>query len=254
MYVKYLIKECDKMLRIAVCDDENVICSILEEYIKQICDSLSIEIEIDVFYTGESFINYLSKNTYNLIFLDIELNKCSGIDVSRYIRDTLLDDSMQIIFVSGKNGYDRQLFEFRPFSFIEKPFTIERILFIFEKYLYIYGNKSDIFHYKYGHDTFWVKLSKIIYFKSVDRKVIIKTSSDEDEFYGALEKINEQLKGQGFIMPNKSYIVNYRVIKSFQSELIILTNGEEIHIARTKKKEIAKLQLVLENGGFYHEF
>ena len=178
-------------MKIAICDDENVVCSLLEKYLEQILNGLQIEFEIDVFNTGESFIRHLnSENTYTLIFLDIELNRCSGIDVSKYIRDTLHNDLVQIIFVSGKNGYDRQLFEFHPFYFIEKPFEIEKISFIIEKYLRIYGNHGDIFHYKYGHDTFWIKLSNIVYFKSIDRKVRIKTVSGIEEFYGSIEKIN----------------------------------------------------------------
>ena len=40
------------MIRIAVVDDENTICSILEDYIENICDCMQIETEIDVFTTG----------------------------------------------------------------------------------------------------------------------------------------------------------------------------------------------------------
>lgn len=242
-------------MKIAVCDDENAVCTLLEKYISQVCKGLQIKCEIDVFNTGESFIRYLSsENTYNLIFLDIALYECSGIDVSRYIREDLNNNSVQIIFVSGKNEYDRQLFEFRPFYFIEKPFDINKITFVIEKYLRIYGNKNNIFHYKYGHDTFWVRFDEIIYFCSNDRKLRIRTVSGFDEFYGSLEKVSEQLKGQGFIRTHKSFLVNYRFIKVFQSELIIMTTGEEIPIARTKKRDVAKLQLIMENGSPINEF
>lgn len=240
------------MIRIAICDDEEYICSSLERYIKECCSTMQIGCEIDIFNTGEGFIKNLDEdNSYHLIFLDIELKQCSGIDVSEHIRNVLHNESVQIVYVSGKNGYDRQLFTFRPFHFVDKPFDRDKIRTVLEKYLRIYGNRNDIFYYKVGHDKYWAKLAEVVYFKSLDRKVFIKGISEDDEFYGSLEKVWEQIEGQGFLVPHKSYIVNYRYIKSFQSNLILLTNGETIPIAKAKRKEIAKAQIVLENGGDY---
>ena len=241
------------MLRIAVVDDEEYICSILDRYIRECCVALQMECEVDIFNTGERFIHHLgADNSYHLLFLDIELKQCSGIDVSTHIRNVMMDESLQIVYVSGKNGYDRQLFSFRPFGFVGKPFDQIQISEVIKKYIHIYGNKSDIFHYKVGHDKFWIKLSDVLYFKGLDRKVLIKRAKNEDVFYGSLEKVKEQVKGQGFLYPHKSYIVNYRYIRSFQLNVIILTNGEELPIAKSRQKEIAKAQIILERGGSYY--
>ena len=247
----YVIIVCrgENMLRFAICDDEEYICSRLEEYINTYCDSKMIESEVDIFNTGESFISFLNNdNRYHIIFLDIELKKCNGIDVSKHIRNIICNEAVQIVYVSGKEGYDRQLFTFRPFCFIEKPFDYNKIAYVVGKYLRIYGDNNDIFHYKVGHDTFWIKLGDILYFKSIDRKIMIKTLNGDDSFYGALEKVEEQLRKHGFLSPHKSYLVNYRFIRSFRSDMIILTNNEEIPVAKSKRKEIAKAQIAIENG------
>lgn len=238
------------MLHIAVCDDENAICTQIEQLVTEACRGLEVEADIDIFNSGEGLMRRLDeKNVYHLIFLDIELQHCSGLIVGRHIRDELQDDVTQIVFVSGKSEYDRKLFEFRPFHFIAKPVGQQKILQVIEKYIRIFGNKSDIFNYKYGRDTYWVKISDILYFKSNDRKVLIRTSTGEEEFYGSIERTCEQLKNQGFIMTHKSFLVNYRFIKAFQSEKVVMTNQEEIPIAKSKKKEVCRLQLLLENGG-----
>ena len=115
------------MLRFAVCDDEEYICNKLEEYIYKYCESKIIKAEVDIFNTGESFINFLNNNNdYHIIFLDIELKNCNGIDVSEHIRNSLNNETVQIVYVSGKSGYDRQLFSYRPFHFIDKPFDYNR--------------------------------------------------------------------------------------------------------------------------------
>ena len=124
--------------------------------------------------SGECIANKLQNNeSYHLIFLDIELKQCSGIDVGNFIRNQLMDESTQIVFFSGKDGYDRQLFEFRPLGFIEKPLTLKKVTGIVEKYLRIYGASSELFTYKFNRDVFCVKLCEILYFKSMEHVSIL---------------------------------------------------------------------------------
>lgn len=238
------------MLRIAICDDEDVICSALEVFINQACKSIHIEAEIDIFTTGTGIIKHLTNGSrYNIFFLDIELDEETGIDVSECIRNQINDESAQIIYVSGKNEYDRQLFAFRPFSFIAKPFDASVIYSTLDKYMRIYGGKNDLFHYKIGHDTFWMDLSNVLYFKSNRKLINIISLSEIDKYYGTMSELLDQLNTKGFISPHKSYLVNYRFIKVFQPDAIIMVNGDEIPIAKGKRDEISKLQLHFENGG-----
>ncbi|MDD5900655.1 MAG: response regulator [Lachnospiraceae bacterium] len=126
------------MLKIAVVDDEHTVAAQTERCLTEACNELQLKAEINVFDSGEEVIRFLeSKNVYHIIFLDIEMERCNGIDVSRYIRDMLQDETTQLVYVSGKNGYDRQLFEFRPFGFIEKPATTEKIREIWDGSAYL---------------------------------------------------------------------------------------------------------------------
>jgi len=238
------------MLKIAVVDDEVTVAARTEHLLIEVCKSLQLEAEIDVLGSGEEAVRFLNGDTiYHMIFLDIEMGACSGIDVSRFLRETLRDDVTQIVYVTGTNGYDRQLFQFRPFGFIEKPATMEKVQEILSKYVRIYGLKQEVFEYKSGHSTYFVKLSDILYFESEDRKVRMQTLTGEEVFYGSVQKLSEQLSEKGFFMPHKSFLVNYRMIKSFQPDVLMLVNDEQVPIAKGKRKEIARLQLMMENGG-----
>ena len=238
------------MLKIAVVDDEHTVAAQTERCLTEACNELQLEAEINVFGSGEEVIRFLeSENVYHIIFLDIEMGMCNGIDVSRYIRDMLRDETTQLVYVSGKSGYDRQLFEFRPFGFIEKPATTEKIREILSKYMRIYGVRQDMFEYKVGHGTFFVELSEILYFESFGRKIRLKSVETENMFYGVIQELSEQLKSSGFFMPHKSYLVNYRFVKSFHPDCLYLVNGERIPIAKGKRQEVAKLQLRMDNGG-----
>lgn len=237
------------MIRIAVVDDDNPICTELEYLINKAACILSAEVQIDIYNSGEHFTNILKHNErYDLIFLDIELDSQNGIDVGHYIRDFLKDEATQIAYVSGKNGYDRQLFEFRPIDFIEKPVSSEKILAVLRKYIRIYGNQSELFKYKINRDTFYARIDEIIYFKSDDRKVILVKETEVEDFYGSIEKIHQQLRTRGFFMPHRSYLINYRFIKGFQAKTIIMTNGEIAPISENRKNEVFRIQLLMENG------
>ena len=75
------------MYKIGICDDSKLTCTELENMLRDIMQSLRIEAEIEPWYSGESLCKYLEAgNRFDLIFLDIELLKLSGIDVGNYIR------------------------------------------------------------------------------------------------------------------------------------------------------------------------
>ncbi len=240
------------MIRIAVVDDEFPVCDALKDIILESAARLNIKTEIDCFKSGEEFIKHLNKgNEYHLIFLDIEMQNGNGLDVGSYIRDVQNNYSEQIVFITGKSGYEAQLFAYQPFYFITKPFDIETITMVIAKYLRIFGNKSEIFNYKIGHQTGWVLLSDILYFESDNRKVKMVLSSDCSEivFYGSIERVFEQLSGQGFFSPHKSFVVNYRYVNSFHPDHLILYHNVRIPISKSRRGEIVRIQLLYENGG-----
>lgn len=250
---KSIIERIGFMLRIAIVDDEEHICEQVERLLQECSKQINVDFQIEIFYSGEALISKLKDDEkFDLIFLDIELYQYNGIDVGHFIRDELLDDSTQIAFISGKNGYDRLLFEFRPIHFIEKPATLSKIQNVITKYIRIYGQQGDVFNYKVNRDTYYADVNKILYFKSDDRKVIIVSKDDTDEFYYSIEKIAQQLKNKGFFVPHRSYLVNYRYVKSFQLKKIIMTNGDEIPISENRRADVLKIQVIMENGGKFY--
>ena len=94
------------MFRIAVCDDNDAVCSAIENTIDGFFKTESIHYEIDSFQSGEELLEELNDHVkYDLIYLDIELAQLNGVAVGRYIRENLLDDYTQIAFISAKPSY-----------------------------------------------------------------------------------------------------------------------------------------------------
>ena len=136
------------MIRIAVCDDEVYICTLLEDMLTEILREKDVQFEIDTFSSGESLCRELERRDFDIIFLDIELPEVSGIDVGRYIRETLKNEIVQIAYISAKEGYAMELFEFRPINFLVKPLEKEKVARVMEKYFIITEQDNHVFEYK----------------------------------------------------------------------------------------------------------
>lgn len=246
-----LKKGANIMIRIAIVDDENMVCGNIEATVLQFGKENNIEIETEIYLSGDELCNALkSREYFNLILLDIEMNNGDGIDTGKYLRDELQDDTTQIVYVSGKNGYDRQLFEFHPLGFIEKPVSYDKLCKILKKYLKMFGDENEILSFKSGHNIHWLHLKDIMYFESLDRKIVIVDSDNiTHEFYGTMDNVFVQIKLNGFMMIHKSYIINYRYVREFHSSEIIMDNGKALPVSKHRKNEVLKWQLKMESGG-----
>ena len=75
------------MIEIAICDDNLSFTSWLEEQIVDLGKKHFVDLENDIFYTGEVLIDHIRNGKrYDLIFLDIEMLGMNGVDVAFQIR------------------------------------------------------------------------------------------------------------------------------------------------------------------------
>jgi len=240
-------KGCISMIRIAVCDDVVEICSELENIIlgfqKQTCEELSV----DVFYSREGLINYIKNgNNFDLIFLDIEIGKINGVEVGHFIRDELKDYITKIIYISSKSSYDRQLFDVQPLHFLSKPLDSRKIINDINLAIMLLGKENKTFSFKCSNQIYRLPIKEIIYFESAGRQMKLIFFNGTFYFYGTVDSVREQLSKSRFIMPHRSYIVNYDNIVYIKKDEIKMCNGDIIPISRLKAKEVRDFQITYE--------
>lgn len=227
------------MLRIAICDDDKIICRQLEDMLCEISEDIHEEIEIEVYYSGEEICDFLVKgNHYDLIFLDIELNEINGVEVGKKIRSDLNDELTQIVYISSKESYAMELFEVRPLNFIIKPINKEKIEMLLLKAIKLLDKESRYFEYKYNNINFNLPINDILYFESNGRKVNIILSDEIKSFYGKLSTVEEQLNNPDFIMIHKSYLVNFNFCIEYNYEYIKMSNQEVLTISQNNRKAV----------------
>ncbi|MEW8973710.1 MAG: LytTR family DNA-binding domain-containing protein [Tissierellaceae bacterium] len=235
------------MLRVAICDDEKKICSQLKDVLEKISMKFSQEIDLAIFYSGEKLCECLSKDIYfDIIFLDIELEMMNGVEVGRKIREEMLDEITQIVYISGKESYAMELFKVRPLDFIIKPLKFEKIEEVFKIALRLIKGSQGVFKYKFGYTTYSVLIKDILYFESRDRQVKIHTVNGINRFYGTLKDTHDKVREFNFIDIHKSYLVNYNHVIKFEYHQVTMSNKSVLPISQSNRKKVRALQLEIE--------
>nr|WP_298000486.1 LytTR family DNA-binding domain-containing protein [uncultured Anaerotignum sp.] len=225
------------MFRIAVCDDNDAVCSAIENIIDGFFRTENTHYEIDSFQSGEELLKELNNHEkYDLIYLDIELAQINGVAVGRYIRENLLDDYTQIAFISAKSSYALELFQVRPIHFLVKPFTPRQVIGILEKAMELQGHQIKIFSYRTGKIENRIPYKDIMYFSSEGKKIIIHMRNGKDTFYGKLSELN--LPDTEFMQIHKSFIVNKQFVTRFKFDSVLLSDDEELPISRAYRKTV----------------
>lgn len=161
------------MLRIAICDDDKILVTQIEEMLNRYLDKKMIDRYIEIFYDGASLERIYEKgDRFDIIYLDIEMSGKNGIEAAKSIRR--LDRDVLLIYVSSYETYFMQLFEVEPFRFIKKPIKeteFEEVIdFAYERII----EEDAYFEYKYN------KMEKIA---DLLTKFMISESSSENLDY-----------------------------------------------------------------------
>ncbi|WP_313530475.1 LytR/AlgR family response regulator transcription factor [Anaerotignum sp.] len=227
------------MFKVAICDDNEVVCSEIEKEIIEFFATESIQYDIDVFYSGEELIASLrEEEKYDLIFLDIELDEINGIMVGRFIREELMDDITQISFISAQTSYALELFQVRPIHFLVKPVARSQVFQVLEKTLHLQGRQTKFLCYKSERTEKKVPYRDILYFSSEGKKIFIHTRQGDDCFYDKL--CNLTIPATDFVRIHKSYIINRQYVVQFKFDRVLLSNSEELPISRMYRKDVRK--------------
>jgi len=227
------------MLEIAVCDDESIMTSKIENLLERIGKG---DLEIDVFYDGNTLVDYIiNGKRYDIIYLDIEMSNKNGISAAREIRK--VDKKVIIMYVSSYESYAKEVFEVSAYRFIIKPIDTN----IFQKYFE--AARAEItaqpryFRYQYNKVTYRVSIDEILYFQSDRRVTYIITENGSNKCYGKLNDIEKNLIKSNihFLRTHQSFLVNPKYVFRYVYHSIELIDGTILAISENRRKRVSEL-------------
>lgn len=235
------------MINIAICDDDIAITGVIEEMLYKIEKEQNLQINCSIFFDGDTLIQNIHQGSYyDLIYMDIEMNRINGINTAEIIRN--LDVPVLIIYISGYEKYLKELFHTEPFRFLSKPIDESEFCDVFMAAFKRIQQKTGYFSFSYNKTYIKVPLSSIYYFESKNRIVYIHMSENKniyaegsyDRFYGKMNEVQKQLSAYNsrFIRIHQSYLVNYDYIKSMNFTTVMMTNGTLLQISEERQKSV----------------
>ncbi|GAA0181071.1 LytTR family DNA-binding domain-containing protein [Clostridium sediminicola] len=226
------------MISICICDDEKMQRKDLKSIISMQFQLKGIEFSVVEYENGEDLLSVIRKdrNSYDIIFLDIEMNKINGIETARQVR--LLNDTAIIIFITGFSDYVFDGYEVKAFNYVMKPYRQEKIVDVLFKALkQVYKEQNDFFMVQSSRNAYKINYNDIIYFVSDKRRIKVITSGENIyEFYEKLDDIEKKLP-QFFVRIHQRYLVNLNFVLSIENNFIEIKD-EKLPISRRRYQDV----------------
>lgn len=230
------------MVRYLIIDDEHIAHDIIKNY----CDMLPNMKLMKHCYDAIEALDYLSTNSIDLIFLDLNMPKLKGFDFLK-----TLPNKPKVIVTTAYKEYALEGYELEITDYLLKPFSFERFLKAVNKAIHIKENNpvtvqpeentlSEHVFLSSNKKHFQVKISDILYIEAAGNysKVVLKNDSIlvRDKISSLLEKISTEQ----FIQVHKSFIVAIEHINSLEGNRILIGNNT-IPIGKMYKSNIINL-------------
>lgn len=224
----------EDVIQIAVCDDEKGQRSVLREILTL---HLQLKAEAHEFYefaSGEELCTACRKNSFDLIFLDIEMNGMSGMETARKLRG--LGVQTVLIFVTAYPDFVFQGYEVHAFHYILKPYKEKKIRDVADAALReIADREAEYYLIPTGSGSYRQNLREVLYFYSDRRKITAVTKSDKKTFYGKLDELQKELPAY-FQRIHQRYLVNMNQVMETKDNSA-LVGTEILPVSRAHRQE-----------------
>ena len=163
-------------LRIAVCDDEQAQRELLEEYIRKWAKGREYQAGISSFSDGEALLAAFSRESFDLLLLDIQMQGTDGMCVARKIRAA--GHETGILFVTGYEDYLAEGYEVEAFRYLLKPLQPEKLWDALDQYLLRRKRARRYWTVETPEGQKRVELARILYLESFGHTCRLSTREE----------------------------------------------------------------------------
>jgi len=214
-----------KTLNCIIVDDEPLAIEGIELYVNDY-ENLNLVGTFDDAISANAFIQ---TNQVDLMFLDIEMPKMSGLDFLKSLKNAPL-----VIFTTAYPQFALDAFDLNVVDYLLKPIGPNRFMMAMNKVEFIQSKTpsvveeiaADFIYIKSDRKYVKIFFKDIKYIKGLKDYVIIHTTTERIITAINIKNIHLNLPHQIFARTSKSYLVNINHIKTVNSESLIIDDHE----------------------------
>lgn len=224
-------------IKCLIIDDEPLSQDVLKKYI---ADSPQIEL-IGIYSNAVEANVFLQSNSIELLFLDINMPKISGLNFFKSLINPPL-----VIFTTAYPEYAIEGYEVDAVDYLVKPFSFERFLKAINKVV----EKNSIAQLKNKNTggsillksdkrVHKVDFDKIIYLQAIGDYVKVVTSEKNLLVHSTIKSLVEQLPAVEFIRIHKSFVISIKRLEYIEGNQVRI-DKENLPIGLNYKEELIK--------------
>lgn len=214
-----------------IVDDEPLARAGLEDYVRQI-EFLELKATCKNAMEANTFLN---QNQVDLLFLDIEMPKLSGM---AFLRS--LPNSPAVIFTTAYAQYALEGYNFNVIDYLLKPISFERFLQASNKALQLLNKQSEEENHifvKTDKQLVKINISDVLFVESMQNYVVFHTNTDKTMTLASMKSLTDWLPKKYFIMVHRSYLVAKSKVEAVIGNQLLI--GEhKIPISTRMRKQV----------------
>jgi DNA-binding LytR/AlgR family response regulator len=229
-------------IKCIIVDDEPLAIEIVESYVQKV-EQLQL---VSTFRNAVSAFTFLQQHSVDLIFLDIQMPKLSGIDFLKTLKHP-----PKVIFTTAFREYALEGFELEIVDYLLKPIPFDRFLKAVAKVLHqpspVPGNpvKQEVIsdnyvYFKVDKKMIKTKMADVLYIESIKDYVKVITSGKEIVTQQKISYLEESLPRAQFLRIHRSFIVNLEKIDAYSATDVEI-GKHNIPIGRNYKNDVMKI-------------
>lgn len=235
------------MINIAVCDDNELYVSELENLIKKYFEEKNIDFRVDLYTNSDELYN--SRDFYDIYFLDVEMPEINGIEIAKKVLKNY--ENAIIFFITNYEHYLDEAFDVNAFRYLYKPIDVNRLFRGIDLAIQRIEKKNSYILVHIADKIIQLSTDDIIYITIENRHCRIVTTDGYKIVDDQIKKIFEQLPDSHFTFSHKSYIVNLSYVKNYDNTKVDLQYGDNtysVYVSRRMLPEFRKKMLLYARG------
>jgi DNA-binding LytR/AlgR family response regulator len=208
-----------------ICEDEVRQREILREFICKSFEEVSDQIEILEFSSGEELLAQENLEGIDIFFLDIQMDKLTGMDVAKKIREK--NDISEIIFITSLLDYVQEGYKVRAYRYLIKPIKCEDLKENILSCISDIIKKRDNFMIVEGNGiSYKIPIKEITYIEIIKKDITIHTIDKDYNTKNRIKNLEKELLMYNFFRCHKSYLINMEHIEFIGKHNVIIQNME----------------------------
>ncbi|WP_321367896.1 LytTR family DNA-binding domain-containing protein [uncultured Draconibacterium sp.] len=226
-------------IKALIIDDEPLAQNVIKQYALKI-PSLEIIGACNDAICAQQFLH---ENNVDLLFLDINMPKLSGISFLKNLKKDPL-----VIFTTAYSEYALEGYELNAIDYLKKPFSFERFFKAFSRAEELYllkanakstspvSEKNEFLFIKANKKSVKLKFSDILYIEGLGDYIKIHLTSEKLVTNLSMKKIFSLLPEEMFYRTHKSFIISVDKIDSLEGNMVCIA-GEKLPIGNSYRQE-----------------